>query len=89
MAIAGLPPVCSPLEFGGLIKCLFSQNSDPQVYNKKLQAMLTQLQPSLPGSKLVYADIFTPMKELALNPISHGTLVSRLDPNYNFPYIAL
>ncbi|KAL1825727.1 hypothetical protein ACET3Z_012505 [Daucus carota] len=72
MAIAGLPPVCGPLEFGGVVGCLNNPNSDPQVYNRKLQAMLNQLQSSLPGSTLVYADIFTPLKELASNPIPHG-----------------
>lgn len=78
MAIAGLPPVCNPLEFGGLIGCLNSENSDPHVYNRKLQAKLTQLQSSLPGSKLVYADIFTPMKTLAFDPASHGTFFANL-----------
>ncbi|KAL8147995.1 hypothetical protein AgCh_005358 [Apium graveolens] len=78
MAIAGLPPVCGPLEFGGLIGCLNSKYSDPQVYNSKLQVMLTQLQPSLPGSKLVYADIFTPMKELASDPLSQGKFSANL-----------
>ncbi|KAK1398682.1 GDSL esterase/lipase [Heracleum sosnowskyi] len=72
MAIAGLPPVCNPLDLGGLIGCLFNKGSDANVYNTKLQAMLTELQPTLPGSKLVYADIFTPMEELALNPFLHG-----------------
>lgn len=73
MAIAGLPPICGPLEFGGIVGCLQNQNSDPQVYNRKLQAMLNKLQSSLPGSTLVYADIFTPMKELAFNPFPNGT----------------
>lgn len=73
MAIAGLPPVCNPLQIAGLLGCLSLENSDPNVYNRKLQAMLKQLQSSLPGSRLVYADIFTPMKELALNPFFHGT----------------
>ncbi|KAL8094395.1 hypothetical protein AgCh_036068 [Apium graveolens] len=72
MAIAGLPPVCGPLEMGGIVGCLHNPNSDPQVYNRKLQAMLNQLQSSLPGSTLVYADIFTPLRELASNPIPHG-----------------
>ncbi|KAL1816468.1 hypothetical protein ACET3Z_019042 [Daucus carota] len=75
MAIAGLPPVCNPLQIAGLLGCLSLENSDPNVYNRKLQAMLKQLQSSLPGSRLVYADIFTPMKELALNPFFHGILL--------------
>lgn len=78
MAIAGLPPVCGPLEFGGVVGCLNNPNSDPQVYNRKLQAMMNQLQSSLPGSRLVYADIFTPLKELASNPIRHGTFFTYL-----------
>ncbi|KAL1829445.1 hypothetical protein ACET3Z_007857 [Daucus carota] len=74
MAIAGLPPICGPLSAGGILGCVFDNNSDANVYNRKLQAMLTQLQSSLPGSKLVYADIFTPLVQISSDPLSHGIL---------------
>ena len=82
MAIAGLPPICGPLSAGGILGCVFDNNSDANVYNRKLQAMLTQLQSSLPGSKLVYADIFTPLVQISSDPLSHGTFFLYLGVNY-------
>lgn len=73
MAIAGIPLICVPPGLGKELACLNDKNSDSNVYNRKLQAMLTRLQPSLPGSKLVYADILTPLTELAAIAFSHGT----------------
>lgn len=73
MAIAGIPLICGPPGLGAPVPCVNDQTSDSNVYNRKLQAMLTQLQPSLPGSKLVYADICKPLIELATNPSAHGT----------------
>ncbi|KAE9446777.1 hypothetical protein C3L33_21333, partial [Rhododendron williamsianum] len=42
--------------------------SQSQSYNQKLVAMLSQLQESLPGSKLVYADFYTPLYDMMNNP---------------------
>ncbi|KAJ6693399.1 hypothetical protein OIU85_004194 [Salix viminalis] len=67
MAIAGLPPIgCLSIQIvtrygsSGNLACLEDQNSDCQTYNKKLKRLLTQLQPSLPGSRIIYADIYDP-----------------------------
>ncbi|KAL8113433.1 hypothetical protein AgCh_020663 [Apium graveolens] len=72
MAIAGIPLICVPPGVGAELGCSNDKNSDSNVYNSKLQALLTRLQPSLPGSKLVYADILTPLGELAASSIAHG-----------------
>ncbi|XP_057513852.1 GDSL esterase/lipase At2g31540 [Actinidia eriantha] len=62
MLIAGLPPM-------GFF------NYDSQSYNFKLGALLHQLQASLPGSKLVYADIYNPLYDMATNPLKYGFMV--------------
>lgn len=78
MAIAGLPPLgCGFINFRNISRptaCLDKQNSDSQVYNRKLVAMLAELQATLPGSRLVYADLFTPLTDMALNPLKYGEL---------------
>ncbi|KAG5516811.1 hypothetical protein RHGRI_037530 [Rhododendron griersonianum] len=47
-----------------------------QSYNQKLVAMLSQLQESLPGSKLVYADFYTPLFDMMNNPQEYGFTVT-------------
>ncbi|KAK1375723.1 GDSL esterase/lipase [Heracleum sosnowskyi] len=79
MAIAGIPLICAPRGLGAQARCLNNENSDSNVYNRKLQAMLTQLQPSLPGSKLVYADISKPLTKLAANLSAHGLYPPTID----------
>ncbi|KAI8525436.1 hypothetical protein RHMOL_Rhmol13G0230200 [Rhododendron molle] len=50
---------------GDVLSTYYSQS---QSYNQKLVAMLSQLQESLPGSKLVYADFYTPLYGMLNNP---------------------
>ncbi|CAK9164139.1 unnamed protein product [Ilex paraguariensis] len=57
MMIAGLPPL------GDYVAV---------PYNQKLVARLQQLQESLPGSKLVHADIYTPWMDMIKNPWKYG-----------------
>ncbi|KAI8531955.1 hypothetical protein RHMOL_Rhmol11G0175700 [Rhododendron molle] len=63
MLIAGLPP-------------LGCWAAGSQSYNQKLVAMLSQLQESLPGSKLVYADFYTPLYDMMNNPQKYGFTVT-------------
>ncbi|KAF9670914.1 hypothetical protein SADUNF_Sadunf13G0118600 [Salix dunnii] len=82
MAIAGLPPIgCLPIQIvtryrsSGNLACLEDQNSDCQTYYKKLGRLLTQLQPSLPGSRFLYADIYDPLSDMVSQP--QNTVSSR------------
>ncbi|KAF7121423.1 hypothetical protein RHSIM_Rhsim13G0174900 [Rhododendron simsii] len=67
MLIAGLPPLgCWAAGFNTGGRCV--DYSQSQSYDQKLVAMLSQLQESLPGSKLVYADFYTPLYDMMNNP---------------------
>ncbi|KAJ8751295.1 hypothetical protein K2173_016477 [Erythroxylum novogranatense] len=83
--VNGLPPIgCIPVqievklknpkEFG---KCLQDQNSDAQSYNVKLEKLLLQLQPNLPGSKLLYADFYNLLFDIINNPNKYGFVDSK------------
>ncbi|KAL7265719.1 hypothetical protein ACSBR1_003495 [Camellia fascicularis] len=53
-------------------KCI--DHSDAQSYNAKLSNLLHELQSSLPGSKIIYADIYTPLDGMMKNPQKYGKL---------------
>ncbi|KAA0059942.1 GDSL esterase/lipase [Cucumis melo var. makuwa] len=79
MVVAGLPPVgCLPIQesiaFQNPLdrKCLEEQNSDSKAYNQKLAHLLSNLQPQLPGSTILYADIYTPLIDMVNNPHNYG-----------------
>ncbi|KAA0066338.1 GDSL esterase/lipase [Cucumis melo var. makuwa] len=79
IVVAGLPPVgCLPIQetiaFENPLKrhCLEDQNSDSIAYNQKLSKLLTNLQPQLSGSKILYADIYTPLIDMLNNPQNYG-----------------
>ncbi|CAI9770764.1 unnamed protein product [Fraxinus pennsylvanica] len=75
--VAGLPPLgCGQGPSLIFTTCLDPKNSDSQTYNIKLQELLPQIQATLPGSKLVYADIFTPFVDMVTNPVKYGFLVT-------------
>lgn len=84
MIIAGLPPLgCGPSQLtlkNRLIPasrtCLEDEDSGSQDYNKKLIALLPQIEASLPGSKIAYADIYTPLIAMATAPQNYGTFIS-------------
>lgn len=84
MAIAGLPPIgCLPIQIvtrygsSGNLACLEDQNSDCQAYNKKLKRLLPPLQSSLPGSRILYADIYDPLSDMVSQPQKYGKLSSQ------------
>lgn len=81
MVIAGLPPIgCLPIQMTAKFEdpiariCLQDQNTDAQAYNYKLAKLLPQLQPLLPKSKIVYADIYQPLIDMIDHPQKYGKL---------------
>ncbi|CAK9313915.1 unnamed protein product [Citrullus colocynthis] len=79
IVVAGLPPVgCLPIQESIAFqnpqdrKCLEDQNSDSKAYNQKLSKLLGNLQPQLPGSTILYADIYTPLIGMVNNPRNYG-----------------
>ncbi|KAL7248724.1 hypothetical protein ACSBR2_003466 [Camellia fascicularis] len=75
MVVAGLPPIgCIPIQMTAKLeihrKCI--DHSDAQSYNAKLSNLLPELQSSLPGSKIIYADIYTPLDDMMKNPQKYG-----------------
>lgn len=88
--IAGLPPIgCKPLEITTKLrfdrKCVDDENKDAESYNHKLIPFLNNLNSTLPGAKLVYADIYTPIIDMVTNPKKYGTF----SYPYNFLYFLL
>ncbi|XP_022752925.1 GDSL esterase/lipase At2g30310-like [Durio zibethinus] len=79
IVIAGLPPMgCLPVLITLRLKqpldrtCLEDDNADARSYNQKLVNLLPQLQASLPGSRIVYADVYTPLIDMVNNPQKYG-----------------
>ncbi|KAL7597654.1 hypothetical protein Lser_V15G26759 [Lactuca serriola] len=75
MVVSGLPPMgCLPIQMLSRFSrtCLTDQNTDARVYNQKLMNLLPQIQSSLKGSRIMYADIYNPMTEMIRNPRKHG-----------------
>ncbi|TKY56552.1 GDSL esterase/lipase [Spatholobus suberectus] len=73
IGVAGLAPIgCLPfqitIKLEGNRKCVMDENSDSEQYNRKLAQRLPQMQAMLPGSRLVYADLYYPI----LNLINHS-----------------
>ncbi|KAG9439660.1 hypothetical protein H6P81_019825 [Aristolochia fimbriata] len=75
-AVSGLGPIgCVPMQRNiNFLRrsCRKKENSDAQVYNAKLQKLLSTLQESLPGSRLGYGDIFNPATDMLNNPRKYG-----------------
>ncbi|KAK3015666.1 hypothetical protein RJ639_007503 [Escallonia herrerae] len=78
IVVSGLPPIgCLPIQMTtkSIIRnCVRSQNYDSQLYNDKLMKVLPRLQASLPRSRILYADIYTPLMDMINNPGKYGFL---------------
>ncbi|KAJ4850272.1 hypothetical protein Tsubulata_015885, partial [Turnera subulata] len=48
------------------------KNTDSQSYNEKLKGLITNLQKSLPGSRIVYANIYDPLMGMINHPQNYG-----------------
>ncbi|WCJ33503.1 GDSL esterase/lipase At2g30310 [Euphorbia peplus] len=73
--VSGLAPTgCFPFqrELKKTSTCIEDQNKDSIGYNEKLVKLLSELQRTLPGIKLVYNDFYTPMIEMLNNPNNYG-----------------
>ncbi|XP_027368457.1 uncharacterized protein LOC113874434 [Abrus precatorius] len=81
IGVAGLPPIgCLPIQItvklGRGRQCIESENSDSELYNKKLMQILPQVQAMLPGSRVVYADLYYFTLDLVHQPGKYGILVT-------------
>lgn len=77
--MSGLPPIgCLPIQMTAKSPydrtCIEKENSNSQSYNKKLEELLPHLQAQLPGSKIFYADIYTPLSNFINYPHEYGKL---------------
>ncbi|KAL1822896.1 hypothetical protein ACET3Z_009674 [Daucus carota] len=77
IAVFGAPPIgCLPSQrtlAGGLNRmCEDSRNQAAQVYNTKLSSKLDTFGNTLPQSKIVYIDIYSPLLNLIQNPQNYG-----------------
>ncbi|KAL2488601.1 GDSL esterase/lipase [Forsythia ovata] len=75
--VSGLPPIgCLPIQITAkspiLRSCIDKENSDALSYNNKLEKLLPQIQKELPGSKFLYADIYTILTDMINNPQKYG-----------------
>ncbi|XP_068653950.1 GDSL esterase/lipase At1g06990-like [Aristolochia californica] len=74
--VSGLAPIgCVPMQRNINFldrSCSEKENDDAKAYNSKLQKLLTELQDSLPGSRLGYGDIFNPVTDMLNNPSKYG-----------------
>uniref|UniRef100_A0A2P2KB38 GDSL esterase/lipase APG-like n=1 Tax=Rhizophora mucronata TaxID=61149 RepID=A0A2P2KB38_RHIMU len=52
--------------------CVSNINTDVQQFNKKLTSAAANLQKQLPGLKIAVFDIFKPLYDLVVSPLSHG-----------------
>ncbi|KAE9596071.1 hypothetical protein Lalb_Chr17g0345421 [Lupinus albus] len=55
-------------------RCIEDENSASELYNLKLIERLPQIQALLPGSRLVYGDIYAPFINLITQPQKYGEL---------------
>ncbi|XP_059302389.1 GDSL esterase/lipase At2g40250-like [Lycium ferocissimum] len=83
IVVAGLPPVgCLPVQvtINSFLPsfhmfqrvCKLQQNLDSQNYNNKLQALISRLQATYSGSKLIYMDVYNPLLDMINNPSAYG-----------------
>ncbi|KAJ9176081.1 hypothetical protein P3X46_011431 [Hevea brasiliensis] len=81
MVVSGLPPIgVIPFQMKTVKlenplageSWLEDQNRDSGVYNEELVKLLTRLQATLPGTKLVYNDLYEPVMDMITQPDKYG-----------------
>jgi phospholipase/lecithinase/hemolysin len=78
IALVGLPPIgCVPFQMqlynsGG--KCIEEFNNDAMTANAATESLLQTLQPTLPGSALMYLDSYTQLYNAVINPTQFGIM---------------
>lgn len=78
IAVAGVPPLgCVPMVRtvrGGMTReCVDIYNQASVLLNTELSAQLTTLASDLPGSLILYIDIYDILLDLIMNPTNYGT----------------
>lgn len=78
--MVGLPPIgCVPSQrtLGGGItrECVDLRNQAAKSFNSKLAQQLKMLEANLPGSKVIYIDIYTILDNLILRPSDYGNSI--------------
>lgn len=64
--------ITSKLSRGISRRCIKSENKDAVLYNRKLQKLLPAIEASLPGSKILYANVYDPMMDMMKHPARYG-----------------
>jgi hypothetical protein len=79
--VTGLPAIgCIPVQITAKFvnlkdwKCVEDENLEAKVYNQKLARRLLKLQPMLPGSRIIYTNIYDPLIGLINHPQKYGEL---------------
>ncbi|XP_052208485.1 GDSL esterase/lipase At2g30310-like [Diospyros lotus] len=79
MVVAGLPPIgCLPIQMTLKARvlqrtCLHHQNLDSKLYNQKLaEDLIPRWTRSLPGSLIIYADVYNPLSDMINHPQKYG-----------------
>ncbi|KAK2376589.1 GDSL Lipase/Acylhydrolase family protein [Trifolium repens] len=77
--VTGLPAIgCIPVQITAKFvnlkdrKCVEDENLEAKVYNQKLARRLLKLQPMLPGSRIIYTNIYDPLIGLINHPQKYG-----------------
>ncbi|KHN46112.1 GDSL esterase/lipase [Glycine soja] len=78
-AVSGLPSIgCIPIQITTKSvslkdrKCEEDENSDAKLYNRKLARQLLKIQAMLPGSRVVYTNVYDPLNNLINQPEKYG-----------------
>ncbi|KAL8531162.1 hypothetical protein ACS0TY_007971 [Phlomoides rotata] len=76
MVVSGLPPIgCLPLQTtikSPIVRsCSWKENADAESYNGKLQKVLERLEGELPGSTILYVDVYNPVMDMINNPLKY------------------
>lgn len=77
--VTGLPSIgCIPLQITAKFvkdrKCVEDENLEAKLYNQKLARRLLELQAKLPGSRVVYTDVYDPLIHIINQPEKYGEL---------------
>ncbi|KAL5557838.1 hypothetical protein UlMin_034049 [Ulmus minor] len=77
IGVFSAPPIgCVPSQRtlgGGLLRgCAEEYNQAAILFNSKISSTLNSLNPSMPNSRLVYIDVYTPLLDLILNYRNYG-----------------
>ena len=77
IGVFSAPPIgCVPSQrtlAGGLErKCVDKYNEAAELFNSKLSKELSSLNQELPGSRIVYIDVYNPLLDVIVNYQSYG-----------------